>query len=372
MTKAMPLVAVVLLLVPAVVLGAQTLKVWDFEQGLGEWQTMDSSAEVTLVVGEGVAAEGSGALVLSYARATTAQELGTRGMPGSLMAALAGPLPGQVGCLEFAAKATTLTPVIVGIGEEDGSRYEAVVAITPGAWHEVKVYLADMRPSENSEDENGVLDPDQVANVSLVDLSVFLALMAGQDEGAPIKLPKPVPGQNELSLDNVRLTDEVREGEYGPLQDGASPLLRAMFVLGAGGAIEREAEGLDGGPCWHVRAEVGEREVAALLWPVPPGYFNDAIGVDLLLRSEESLTMILQVKEADASEYNLPAPIEAGRTINHKVLWSDFRLGDDSADENGQLDTDQIVDVVLVDATGVVGGRAHTLDLRLGRLGAMR
>ena len=372
MVKAAPVIAVVVLLVPAVVFGAQTLKVWDFEQGMGEWQSMDSSAEVTLAVGAGVAAEGSGALVLSYPRAATAQDLGTRGMPGSLMASMGGPLPGQVGCLEFSAKATGLTPLVVGVGEEDGSRYEAMVTITPGTWQTVKVYLADMRPSENSEDENGALDPGQVANLAFVDASVFLALLSGQDLGAPITLPKPPTGRNELFLDNVKLTDEVREGDYGPLQDGASPLLRAMPIFGADAVIEQEAEGLDGGPCWHFRTQLQDKEVVAAMWPAPPGYFTDAIGVDVQLRCEEAVTMILQVKEADGSEYDLAVPVEAGTTLNEKPLWSDFHLSDNSVDENGQLDRDQIVHVLLGDATGFVGDGAHTLDLRLGRLGAAR
>ncbi|MCD6351057.1 MAG: hypothetical protein J7M26_02960 [Armatimonadetes bacterium] len=361
-----------LLAVPAVsIFPAQTLKSWDFEQGMEGWQTPDNQANLTLALGTG-AADGTGALVLSYDRADTAVEMQQRGIPGAVVVTLPTPLTADASCLSFSVKTTVLTPLVVGFDEEDGSRYEALVLVPPGKWRKAKIFFSRLRQSEDSQDENGKLDPDQIAHVSFVDGSVFWVVLTSQMVHLPITFPKVSLGKNELYLDSVSITDEKPPTGPWALEDASREVLHCMALLGADATVEHEDAGLQGKPDWHIVQPMREKDLSVLFWPTPAGYFNNTLGVHVVLQSKEGITMILQVKEADGSEYNAILPLQGTEVLDEQFLWADFTLGDDSTDENGKLDPEQITQVMIGDATGFIAPAAHTLDLRLGLVDAIR
>lgn len=365
--------AVALVLVPALVPAAQSVQVWDFEQGLGPWQTLDKEATLTVVVGEGEVAQGSAALSCTFTRPTNIQQLFTRGIPGAIFTQMT-PVPDPVArCLDFAARSKLLTPLLVSLSEEDGSRYEQAVTLTPGEWHRVRLYLSDFRIANDSRDENGQLDASQINTLGLIDGYALFLMLASEaaDEGI-IRMPAVQAGENEIRLDDMRLTDKAAPEEPRPLVDASSGPLPGLTILGGQAQVQREETGLAGKPCWHVTDQLEASMLAGFVWMLPRGYFLDSAGVRLVLGAGTPCMLILQVKEIDGSEYNVFLPMQAGQVIDQQFPWPDFKLGDDSADENSRLDIDQISELILIDVAGIVEKKAHSLDLRLGLVKAAR
>ena len=64
---------------------ASTIVGWDFEQGMGQWQSPDPLTKITLAVGPKEANSGSSALYVKFPRIQKPDEMQTRQMPGAVM-----------------------------------------------------------------------------------------------------------------------------------------------------------------------------------------------------------------------------------------------------------------------------------------------
>src|SRR6185295_12580708 len=55
-----------------------------------------------------------------------------------------------------------------------GGTYQAAAHCTAGAWQELSVNLDELTPEDPAKDANGKLDLDQIASVTVLDVSSFL------------------------------------------------------------------------------------------------------------------------------------------------------------------------------------------------------
>lgn len=354
-------------------LAANTIIGWDFEQGQGPWQTMDLGGQLGLAVGQGQAAQGSASLHLKFARVKSLAEVPQRGMPGSIMWPLPTPPTPPPSCLEFAVRAKLRTPLIVALNEQDGSSYNRPITVEPGEWRRVKLFWRDFALQDDSTDENGQLDGDQIGAVAFVDASFFLAALSEMAAPAGINLPKIDVSENELWLDDIRLTDEAA-GTLGDLltdASGGSPLF--IPILRPDASLERLADGLAGKPCWKVTYAVGEREVAGFWCGAPGRELAGTAGLHITVKPLVRTLLVVQAKERDGSEYNVVLDIPDGQTEDRHIPWPEFKLGDNSTDENGRLDPEQLKEFGLLDVTTVFGGAGpRQNELLLGALEVMR
>lgn len=350
---------------------AKVVKTWNFEDGLSGWETMDQQGNVSLAAGTGEVAEGSLALHLSFKRVATKAEMQQRGMPGSIVAQVQLPPEPTPTCLEFAVRVKLLTPLVVSLSEDDGSRYQQVVTVMPGKWHRAKMYFSQFQLADDSSDENGRLDGSQINALAFIDASLFSVILGEEMKAAPIRIATMAGGENEIWLDAIRLTDEPAPSE-NVVEDASSALPRFLTLLGPKAQLSREDAGLDGKPCWVLRYDMAAREVGGMMWGLPPGALTGTAGLRLVMQADRPLAYVLQVKEADGSEYNVLLQLEAGKKLDQQFPWPDFTLGDDSTDENGRLDVDQIAAVMLADATGLLEGAAHQAEVRLGLIEPVR
>lgn len=365
--------AVVAALAAAAALAANTIVGWDFEQGQGPWQTADLGGELGLAVGQAQAAQGSASLHLKFARVKSMAEVQQRGMPGAIMAPLPAPPTPAPTCFEFAVKAKLRTPLIVSLGEQDGSQYIRAVSVEPGDWRRVKLFLTDFVLEDNSTDENGRLDGDQIGAVAFVDASFFLVALSEMVAPAGITLPRIDTSENELWLDELKLTDEEAVPSKDMLTDAGGSVPLFIPLVRPDASIERLADGLGGKPCWQVKYSVGEKEVAGFWCGTPQGAFAGSAGIHITLKPLLRTMLVLQVKERDGSEYNVVLDIPDGQTEDRHIPWPEFRLGDDSTDENGRLDVEQIKEIGLLDLTAVFGGAGgRQNELLLGPVEVMR
>lgn len=360
-------------LVVGVSLAANTIIGWDFEQGQGPWQTMDLGGQLGLAVGQAQAAQGSASLHLKFARVKSLAEVPQRGMPGSIMAPLPAPPTPPPSCLEFAVKAKLRTPLIVALNEQDGSNYNRAVMVEPGEWRRVKLFWHNFVLEDNSADENGRLDGDQIGVIAFLDASFFLVALNEMIAPAGINLPKIDVSENEIWLDDVKLTDE-EPGAVGDLLTDASGTVPLFIpIVRPDASVERLADGLAGKPCWKVTYEVGEREVAGLWCGTSGEVFAGTSGIHITVKPLVRTLLIVQVKERDGSEYNVVLDIPDGQMEDRHIPWPEFKLGDNSTDENGRLDPDQLKEFGLLDVTAVFGGAGpRQNELLLGVLEVMR
>jgi len=112
---------------------------------------------------EGAAKEGLGALSFGYDLKPNTLPLTVRNSP-------------PVNRLSFWVRATQRQAnVYVGAHERDGSDYGTMLSLEPGdGWKHVAVDMSTFVLGDDSQDENGRLDFDQITNVAIADVSAFM------------------------------------------------------------------------------------------------------------------------------------------------------------------------------------------------------
>jgi hypothetical protein len=83
---------------------------------------------------------------------------------------------------------------------------------------------------------------------------------------------------------------------------------------------------------------------------------GSALRLRVSLRSEAKTTLLIGLKEEDGSQYNALLPVEAGQELKAVDLpLAEFKLGDDSADEDGKLSPAEVSEFGISDASGIMG-----------------
>lgn len=78
--------------------------------------------------------------------------------------------------------------------------------------------------------------------------------------------------------------------------------------------------------------------------------------MEFAVRSELTTTLIVGLKERDGSQYNFLLPLAAGEgLVTQDLALADAKLSDDSQDENGKLDMDQVKEFTIADVAQLVG-----------------
>jgi len=205
--------------------------------------------------------------------------------------------------------------------------------------------------------------------MGFIDASFFLTGLTEAAAGAGIVFPKFEAGENELWLDDVKLTDEQPSPTADLLTDDGGSVPDFLSLFGTAASIARLPSGLAGKPCWQIRYSLGQREIAGLFRGVGTGALAGSAGLHVSLQVSAHTLLAVQVKERDGSEYTTVLDLPPGRIEDRELPWPDFRQGDNSTDENGRLDVDQIREVNVLDATNAFGGGGpHDNELLLGPL----
>jgi arabinogalactan endo-1,4-beta-galactosidase len=102
---------------------------------------------------------------------------------------------------------------------------------------------------------------------------------------------------------------------------------------------------------WSVDLVPDQIAGLAYAWPE----LAKADGLTIHLTSLERATLLLlSVLEEDESVYSVILPLDLIDPVTYSIAYQGFGLHADSRDENGRLDTDQIVSLSLVDFSGAI------------------
>ncbi len=340
-------------------LGQDSLLRFDFEQDEGNWTTLDPQGQLGLTwVPENVY-KGTGALELKYTQAQQAPGEG-EGIAGAMMVPIEMGLPG-LQTLELALKTTASVPLLLALAETDESNYLCMVFCTAGQWHPITLSVDDFTLDENSFDENGRLDPELIKSLALVDISFFLRGMA--QAKIPIysepAAPETTIWLDEVNLRTVPLSDETsglppEDGEAVVIDTCDRPTFKWLALGGRDIRLSHNTENAAAGGCYRVDYSVPVGTIFGLLRSIKVGSLAGTRRLELSIKSSVDVSFLLTLEESDKSRYSMQVPVGGMQPWQRLMInYTQLRLGDDSQDENGQLDPDQIKSVALVDLSAL-------------------
>jgi len=346
-----------------------------FEDGVGDFVTLDQRAVMDVTREEGEPHGGRGALQLSYTQRTYGPSMQTEDMPGTLILPLSEPLANLEG-LSFAIWSEKSTAIMVMLGEkDDGPRYNCLVWCEAEQWHEIELGLDDFTLDQDGPDDpDGKLDPELINGIGFVDASSFLRYLA---QTTPMIHAEPETDQ-VLRLDDVKLlaTSPVRTdpGEgIVPIADYEQPA--GFVIIGGEDVIVADEDAGDGTRALTVTYDLSPGTLVGVAHQVKPGTLADVGSLQIRVRCTAETTLAVTVEEERGeggmfkAEYMTMVEVEAFEPWRSIVIpVEDLTPTDQCNDPNGRLDMDLVGTIVVADATALVTNEAVTNDLSLDEL----
>ncbi len=312
---------------------------FDGEELEPHWSAIGMEAVLGLTREPGQAHTGQGALVLRYMPAE-----------GSFPLVRVGPLEvlEQPSALEFALRTDELSSIRYAVEEQDGSTYEGYCYSPAGEWIDVRAALGEMILAQDSEDENGNLDAEQIAAISVMDLC-NLPGEVGRALGVK-------QGLQRMWLDDVKLAHGIAplrssQGAGGIIVDDFDGDVACFLPIGAPEVQFVAGPGAgDNGACKLIYRLGGHRWVGLVR---AVGHL-DLAGFEeycVKLNAQHRARLVAVLEEWDGSKYqtNVELDPETG-WVEVALPITQLILDPGTDDENRQLDLDQVrVSILVVD-----------------------
>jgi hypothetical protein len=261
--------------------------------------------------------------------------------------------------LRMWAKSTTGSLCMLSLREADGSDYQATVMLLPDQWQEIRLNLSDLALGDDSQDENGTLDADQVNGLGLVDAAGLLGMMVLQQPLFEINL-----APRSLYVDDVVFDSEETDGlikrraagggQEVVLGDFEGPTLTWAYI-GTGNVDLLQDPKLAGGGtgCLQVRFDLTAGKLGLLInGLMKAARLTNAQALRFKAKCSVDCPLLVQIEEKGGGKYNKPVELKAGDVWTQVELpFAQFQPSDDSKDNNGRLDLDQAKSVLLMNLT---------------------
>jgi len=246
---------------------------------------------------------------------------------------------------------------MVLLAETDGSRYVAVFSSLPGHWQEVALGFDEFGLTDDTEDENGKLDPDQVAAIVFGDGIFLLAQLAKQ---LPFILA-PDLGPRLMWLDDVSVDSETVPPRWEKTQIDGVPAVRLesfegaplqwLTLAGAGVEASYDKEHVaDGDLSLRVVYNLPADKAFGLLTSPAGAPLAGMKRLRMSIVSKVPTVLLVELKEKDDSKYDTSVQLTGGDEFQPvNLALSGFKLADDSTDENGGLDIEQAKEFLIAD-----------------------
>ena len=358
-------------LVPAVRAqdGAKIVKVDDFESELAGWTAVkiedgtgfgaDADSKVAITRDPQQVKSGKGALVYSYELSPTTIRVLSIQRPKDFTG---------MKSLRFWVKCTCATAILVGLNETNGANYQASVYCPAGAWQEVVLNLDEFVLDDPAKDPNGKLDLDEIESFHIMDLGSFLVRMLADLKGPRLLWMDDVAFSSQAA---PQTTGVAKSGKVHLVDTFESPSIRWMPVgfeiaetpritlFDVPVAIDPVA-GPDGGKqSLKVTYTRQAAKLQGLLRNLEKVDLKKATALELSLKTSHDGTFMVSIQEKDGSRYQKVVELKAADGWKKLSLpFATLELAQDSQDENGKLDADQIKEISLADITTVLGGGA--------------
>lgn len=337
----LPAAAGVLLLVAACACAQEPpIAHFDFEQDelIGAWSTTACEPTIALTRERANVRSGNGALELTWEA--------TEGRLAILTVAPVQP-QGRPRSLRLSVKLPGPSPVMYGVREADGSSYQGYLYTPGGVWHDLAVDLDELMLSEGSHDENGRLDVRQINGIMVADLSNLSG-----EAGASLGIKT---GRQQMWLDDIALSDELaphrstRGPEGEAIIDDFERLPLLCLPIGAPTLTLTEGPGDGDDSALRIEYDREHYRWAGFVGAV--GYLDltKRSQICLRLRAEQAAPLTVVLEERDGTKYAVRHRLDPEKGWYDLCLpFAKFKLDPQTADENEQLDLDQLRVIIPV------------------------
>lgn len=323
-----------------------------FEESEHGWTTMGGGA-VRIVHEPADVHGGNAALQYDYTV--------TKGEASALLVSMPEGVPAGTKSVGLWLKCDVAAPLALMLQERDGARYVAGFTLPKGQWQEVRLGLGDFALSDMKDDPpdaNNRLDIDQVVGVGLVDLGQWLVQA---DNADLLRMLHVVAGPRRLDVDDFELTSAplppaFRVSGAELRVEGFSRPQVSWMVLG-----DARAAAINGAPLAGrgVRLTYSQApgNVAAMFRMVPQRLLAGVESIAFTAACTKPTRLLVQLEERGGGKYNALVEVPGGSAAQKvSVRLADMAPDNESRDNNGRLDPDQVKSIAIIDPTGIVGG----------------
>ena len=341
----------------------------DFEADLSDWasfkadsngfgQDDDAKVAITHEAAEVKAGKGS----LSYSYEVTPETIRMLGLPRPL------DLTGMKS-LHLWVKCSHATAVLIALTESGGGSYQTSVNCNAGKWQEVAVNLDEFVLDDPSKDPNGKLDLDQIGSIQVVDAGGFL-----------VKFLPELKGTRKIWLDDFEFSSQEAPRTQGLTQvtkvvpaflvdNFESSVIRWIPVSLAFGetptfaffdlplALDRDVPPGGGKQSLKFTYPRLGKKIHAVMRNVEKVDLSKAAELDLSLKTSKDGTFIVSLEEKNGARYQNTLELKAADGWkSFGLAFRDFKLAEDSKDDNDRLDADKLKQISVADITALIGG----------------
>lgn len=267
-------------------------------------------------------------------------------------------------------KCSHASAVIIGLTETGGCSYQAAAHCAAGAWQEIAVNLDEFTPEDPAKDANGKLDLDQIGSITIFDVGSFLVNFLADLKGA-----------RTLWLDDVAFSSKAVTPSTGAMQvtkvvpihlvdNFETPVVRwiplslelaetpKFNVFDAKVAVDKDVPPGGGAGAQSLRFSYPRqgKKFHGIMRSLDKVDLSRAATLDLWMKSSHDGTYFVTIEEKDGSRYNRKVDLLLGDWKFFSWKLTDFTLAEDTQDENGKLDADQIKQISVVDVSTMMGG----------------
>jgi len=321
-----------------------------FDTSTEGWQSLDTDSTVGLEKKATGVKAGGGALRFAYTlRRGALCILGRGGL--SVKGAKS---------LSLWIKASKPTIFALACLEEDGSNYVTMFRAPADHWQQLRCDLSELTLSDDSTDENGRLDVDQIRTLLLTDLDTLVV------QKTAVTKPSRTVWVDEVSFSPQEVHPAPTGGkavvEGFETLDARWGILRLVgknnFQLDAQGSLNVTHDPKQvkvGKGALEYRYPLAGKGATALMGAISLRLKN-ARSVSLWMKTSRPALIGMMLSERDGSRYMAPIFTPGNQWTQVKLNLSEFNLDDDSQDENGHLDGDQVNSVGFIDIQAMFGG----------------
>ena len=350
--------------------GAQTTLIkHSFDESVEGWTAFGDSASISVTNDAANVKSGKGALKFAYKLAKGEIDALALPTPNAML--------GKMKSLRFWIKSDHVSPFIVSLAEHEGGKYNAVFTAPSNKWQLVELAPTDFLlavDKNDPKDPNGKLDLDQVENLTMVDVGTFFAQ---SDNGELTKIFNIKPGAHTVYLDDFAVTEDIVPAAANSLNGDfridtfVHPQV-AWIGLGTLSISAADGKPLDGR---GIKVEYHQTPMAfaGIIRGISKGKLTGATKLSFDLASTKPAKFIVQLEEVSGGKYNYTmVSLDGGGVAKRVELpFSEFTASEDSKDDNGKLDLDQVKSILILDISGGLENADSDNTLWLGVIRAI-
>lgn len=265
-------------------------------------------------------------------------------------------------------KCSRATSVIIGLGDPSGASYQANAHCPAGAWQEIAVNLDELTVDEPAKDPNGKLDLDQVNSITILDIGGFIAMFLPDVKGSRTMMVDDIGFSSKPVATTTGAAQVTRVVPIHLVDNFESSVIRWMpislelsetpkFALfEAPLAVDKDVPPGGGKQSLKLSYPRKGKKIHGIMRNLEKVDLSKATTLDLAIKCSHDGTFFVAIEEKDGSRYNMKVDLLLGDWKSFSWPLSAFTLADDSQDENGKLDPDQIKQITIADATLLLGG----------------